>query len=153
MSENQDDGLHVIREYTVISDAQQTILQKVVSDFCLVYSIRINVSIPHNATILNGPNESFVIYTSNQGFITTSKTPVTDSDTLNDDTTCLANLYLKSTLYSYDMLKDKWSLVILPNPYERYMFSKTQIRVFTAAFILHKPFPHNPDKHLWNSEV
>ena len=158
--ENQDDGLPAITEYTHNSGKQPTIPKKVVLDHRLVFATRSNVSRPNNITIHNGHDRSLATSTSIQGFIKTSKIPVTE----NEDPNCNGDISplairrirappLDSRLYSFGNFTNKWSWVILPSPYERYPFSQTSVRTFTTAFILHEAFPHRPEKPLWNSEA
>ena len=158
--ENMDDGLPVIREFSPSTAGQQASRKKPFPDTDLKFASRNSGSRPFNTTVHDTQGRILATSHSTKGSITTSKTPVSESEDPNDkgDATPLAVRYLRSPpatprLYSFGNLPYKWSWVLLPSPYERYPFPNTSVRTFTAAFTISEAFPRKPDKPLWKSEA
>ena len=106
----------------------------------------------NNATVHQHPDRFFTTFTSTKGFVTTSRTPINESEHPNStgDISHLAICPLKpppqnTRLYSFGNFSEKWSWTILTSPYERYSFSHTPVKIITTAFISHEAFPQKPD--------
>ena len=156
-----DDDLPIIREDRHNPKLQLTLQKKVIPDHNLVFATNSNTpNRLNNATVHHHPDRFFTTFTSTKGFVTTSRTPINESEHPNStgDISHLAICHLKpppqnTRLYSFGNFSEKWSWAILSSPYEQYSFSHTPVKIFTTAFISHQAFPQKPDNPPWNCEV